>query len=432
MNPPSTSERKAEVWKRGLKMIEATRRSFQSILVTFCSTILLPLILTLGLPIGAPVRAVSGSSISGSTYTTSRNRDSNNGANAGGRQRSATYRNLYSPTPSFERNHRIVRQAYSSTATTVGGSVFIDFSHNRKVSAMIFYSFITLWLLQATGANKMLLSRILGRLGFRSSSFYRCVVLLFLSPQEKVNLLSSLNRIADQYSSRSQRRSNYDDEIENDEALINMVEEVSVALKRRMNAVVGGVLQHGRERISSNHMQDLYHREGISERAKFEEDVRLTKKGTAIKASEKIVNSKDNGEPPSSSYVVLTILLSAKGPVLRNPAFQFVDRENRVVKPFSLSSFLGITKKHQANQKNYLTLARLKKFINTLPPYLRKLSRLKDIQRMKSLDDWDGNSGSNEAEEIGFDVNVLWTPSNLDDSITDLDVKTTFPDIVML
>ena len=341
--------------------------------------------------------AASGSNFSGSSFSTE-----SSGRSKGRQDSSRTGRSYEPPRQSTpfrsatRDDYETVRQrpqhqrsSYSASSASASSSTLTGFSTSSISPAIKGIS-----LLAAFIAITQVPFRIRGKLGFNSAATYEVQMAFRLNNSELQLLLQAVSKVL---SSQT-------------ESLESRVNNFCLTFLRCGDCLVGGRMVEYRD-VSSKRMamEEIFHSIIVKERVKYEEGD--DKKGVS--------RSKD-----ASTMMIVTIALLSVGPVLRNRGWSFA--RNKGYNLFLPQSDTTMMNEHEGlARKKLLKRQDIERFLFTLPPYVRS-QKERQLQHEEAVAD-----GAEVREDCkpGYSINLIWTPSKLEEVISESEFKLKWPSI---
>lgn len=343
--------------------------------------------------------AASGSNFSGSSFSTE-----SSGRSKGRQDSSRTGRSYEPPRQSTpfrsatRDDYETVRQRpqqnfqrsiYSASSSSSSSSTLTGFSTSSISPAIKGISLLTAFI-----AITQVPFRIRGKLGFNSAATYEVQMAFRLNNSELQLLLQAVSKVL---SSQT-------------ESLESRVNNFCLTFLRCGDCLVGGRMVEYRD-VSSKRMamEEIFHSIIVKERVKYEEGD--DKKGVS--------RSKD-----ASTMMIVTIALLSVGPVLRNRGWSFA--RNKGYNLFLPQSDTTMMNEHEGlARKKLLKRQDIERFLFTLPPYVRS-QKERQLQHEESVAD-----GAEVREDCkpGYSINLIWTPSKLEEVISESEFKLKWPSI---
>jgi hypothetical protein len=164
------------------------------------------------------------------------------------------------------------------------------------------------------------------------------------------------------------------------------------------------VTKKGSSKRDFDKTNDIYNAAIVREQAKVDEEVTLISTPTM---------SDDTTPNTRPSYVIVTFLLNSTGPQLRADwdTWTVLSDRNRV----------------RRKPKKSMKLEDVEGLLNTLPSHLRRINRLKS--RQPSPDD---DVSDSSQQPYGFNIDILWTPNQYDETIEKIDIDKSYPFLTFL
>jgi uncharacterized membrane protein len=401
-----------EIWPSDIKhsklqkMIMICGKQVKKVVMTFCTAMLL-FLLSLS-AFSRPSSASTGSSFTGSSFSsikTGSRSSTKGGSSSSGSSNSRRERDAQkSPSSRSRTDNRIPSMQPESDSFPESSRSSTQFRNKRgrdNSAVMMVRNEVFGRSEQRVGSKAVLftifsifgifsslpwLSGIIkGRLGINSAAVYQVQIAYRLNKEDLKSLLRSIDGSSD---------------INENEELAVRIERMCISLLRQQDYVVGGsMVEYRNSPWKVDRMKEIFDTISINERVKFDE----------VKED----------KLDASSLLIVTFVLLSVGPVLRNNGWSFSEIP-RVFSPFSTSESTTSSSSPLDNlqRKNILKIQQIKRFLYTLPLYLRSLDKLQ-----LKFDQED------ERLKPGFDIGILWTPSNSSELLSETEVKTKWPSI---